>query len=110
MSISYLIVLLPIVAGLKLTPVQQLTQRVDLASESKSTASALANAQLKFEQFETSDTDLREFLESAEIQKLYAIIRRWTYIEEKLKFSMANGQTVQVCVLMYLFLIFWRNV
>ena len=63
MSLPLIAILLPLAGALKLTPVQQLTQRVDLASESRSTSIALNNAIYKFEQYEASgSSDLKDFL------------------------------------------------
>ena len=93
---SRLLLFLPVVASLKLTPVQQLTQRVDLSNEVQTTTVTLNNALSTFEQLELiSEIDLKDFLESPEIQKLYSVIRRWSYIEERLKISMSSGSLSQ---------------
>lgn len=95
------------VNGLKLTPVQQLTQRIDLSSESHSIAMMLNRAigrkELAFEyenMARPNSPNLQHFynelIESAEFNSLKSSMKRWGAIEEKLQLSMINENPAQV--------------
>ena len=100
-------------SGLKLNPVKQMTHRIDLFSESKASSLALNNAILRRDflrlQIQTKlsgdwtrdDAELdsllaEEMLASEEINKLKSTIKRWSYIEEKLRFAASPGSNNQL--------------
>lgn len=93
-----------LVDGLKLTPVQQLTQRVDLMTESQSTSKALYIAAMKKQQVldslleEGFDISMQELWESAEFNRLKQIIKRWDMIGSKLRGALQLGNAAQVIV------------
>jgi hypothetical protein len=90
------LVIAPYALSLKLTPVQQSAQRVDLANESRSTAIALNNALYKIEQGEIPLYDPQLILNAPEIQRLHAVVRRWTYMEDRLRTAISPGSSQQV--------------
>ena len=84
--------------ALKLTPVQQLTQRVDLASEVRSTTTTLSVALLKFQQGEIPLHDSKQLMESHDMQKLQAVVRRWNNIADRVRMAIAPSSPSQVSV------------
>lgn len=95
------------VNGLKLTPVQQLTQRIDLSSESHSIAVALNRAigrkelTVDYEDMQhSSSPSLHHFyndlMDSVEFQSLKMSMKRWGAIEDKLRLSMLSENPAQV--------------
>jgi hypothetical protein len=87
-----ILMLIAPIAALKLTPVQQQTQRIDLANESKNILMALNNAIRRTQHYDPM-TDL---MMSAEFLNLHTIIKRWSYIEEKLRSAILPGSLQQV--------------
>ena len=98
------------VDALKLTPVQQLTQRIDLSNEAQSSFIAVNSAVKKKQQilqfvivddeYQQNDRSLepyfRDVLESAEFQKLHSTIKRWSLIEDKLRHAISIENHTQV--------------
>lgn len=82
--------------ALKLTPVQPSTQRIDLANESKNTAIALTEALLRIEKGDLPLSDAALLIEVPEIQRLFAVVRRWMNMEDKLKTIILPGSLQQV--------------
>lgn len=75
---------------------QPTVQRIDLASESKNTATALTNVLYKIEQGDLPLDDADKLLEVPEIHNLQTIIRRWSNMEEKLKSIISPSADNQV--------------
>ena len=99
------------VNALKLTPVQQLTQRIDLSSESQSSYLVVSNALKKKQQFmqfliddenytmpsdSTLFSNFKDLLNTAEFQKMQLTIQRWNLIETKLRHAISLGNPGQV--------------
>ena len=100
------------VNALKLTPVQQLTQRIDLSSESQSSYLAVNNALKKKQQFlqfliddeqysmpyddSTLFQNFKDLISTSEFQKIQLTIKRWNLIEGKLRHAIALGNPGQV--------------
>ena len=99
------------VNALKLTPVQQLTQRIDLSSESQSSYLVVSNALKKKQQFmqfliddenytmpsdSTLFSNFKDLLNTAEFQKMQSTIQRWNLIESKLRHAISLGNPGQV--------------
>ena len=99
------------VNALKLTPVQQLTQRIDLSSESQSSYLVVSNALKKKQQFmqfliddenytmpsdSTLFSNFKDLLNTAEFQKMQLTIQRWNLIESKLRHAISLGNPGQV--------------
>lgn len=100
------------VNALKLTPVQQLTQRIDLSSESQSSYLAVNNALKKKQQFlqfviddeqysmpyddSTLFQNFKDLMSTSEFQKIQLTIKRWNLIEAKLRHAISLGNPGQV--------------
>ena len=102
------------VYSLKLTPVQQLTQRIDLFSESKSIQLSLQNAirlqkRLIYDYFDNRSelivgeeckkegvSRVDQFLHSEEVLRLIHVIKRWSYIEDKLRHAISPNSMQHV--------------
>jgi hypothetical protein len=82
---SVVVLLFSIIHSLKLTPVQQVTQKIDLVNESKTTILTLRNAFRKVKEHGFHLLSIQELIESSEFQKLNAIISRWKQLEGRLK-------------------------
>eukprot|EP00981_Chlorochromonas_danica_P010123 scaffold3045_cov179-Ochromonas_danica.AAC.6 len=91
-----LILLAATVQGLKLTPVHHGMQKIDLSYESHVATTALTNALQKIEDGNLPFHDSKALLETAEIQKLHSVVRRWANMEDRLKGAIAPGSTSQL--------------
>ena len=74
-----------VVHGLKLTPVQRTTQKVDITDEVKIISSSVQNAYLVIKQHEVALIEPKVTLKSDEIINLTSLISRWHMMEEKLQ-------------------------
>lgn len=76
------IVAATVASSLKLTPVQQGTQKLDLLNEARMSSATLNSAVDKISTVEVNSGE--DLLESTEIHRLLSMIKRWSVIEERL--------------------------
>ncbi len=87
---------LSVVGALKLTPVQQIAQRIDLSNELIVTSHVLVEAFQKYQEEVKSGTNLTGLFESIEFQKIESVVSRWLTIEARLKSAVLMRSSNQV--------------
>ena len=90
---SVVVLLFSMIYPLKLTPVQQVTQKIDLVAEAKTTTLSLRNAFRKVQEHGFHLISIQDLIESSEFQKLNAIISRWKVLEERLKLVLQTSDS-----------------